>query len=259
MIPENQVLFNSRLTPASRKRKRDEGTTEQEGPAAKRQEASLSQAVETQDIGSENSGQSISSASTLKRTRSTAATITSRVRDVLSSSKKAAEKTARTLTLERKERQKKIQNPAFTAAICSYCFKNNTYDPQNPHSSRRSRLFPGHIQSTEDYIIENVGQDYRRFVVKTGLENVVNLRQHKKLVFLRIVSELVNNYRLIAIKSQLFASYYIRFCLSNNVDLSPIIFNQAFFYACIQKVLGKDITNTNVNLPRDHMNAVFQD
>ena len=70
--------------------------------------------------------------------------------------------------------------------------------------------------------------------------------------------DLVNNYRIVAIKSQLFASFYVRHCLQNNIELPPILFNQAFFYACIQKILQKPISNTNINLPRGHIDQVFQ-
>lgn len=113
--------------------------------------------------------------------------------------------------------------------------------------------------STANYIEENVGREYRRFVRKTGLESCIILAQQEKDIFLRIIRETVEDYREIAIKSQLFASFYIRHCLSNNLAIPPIVFNQAFFYACIQKILGRNITNTNVNLPREHINTVFQE
>ncbi|GAA5807716.1 hypothetical protein MFLAVUS_001090 [Mucor flavus] len=105
----------------------------------------------------------------------------------------------------------------------------------------------------------NVGRGYRRFVRKTGLESCIILAQQEKDTFLRIIRETVEDYGEIAIKSQLFASFYIRHCLSNNLEIPPIVFNQAFFYVCIQKILGRNITKTNVNLPREHINTVFQE
>lgn len=105
---------------------------------------------------------------------------------------------------------------------CSGCVKNNCYDDENPHSSRRSALCPGHIMSTANYIEENVGRGYRRFGRKTGLESCIILAQEEKDTFLRIIRETVEDYGEIAIKSQLFASFYIRHCLSNNLEISLI-------------------------------------
>ena len=91
------------------------------------------------------------------------------------------------------------------------------------------------------------------------MESSILFPEEEKDIFLRRISELVEDYRVVAIKSQLFASFYIRRCLSANIPLQPIIFNQAFFYACIQKVLGKNITNTNQRLPRADINTVFEE
>ncbi|GAA5812210.1 hypothetical protein MFLAVUS_005660 [Mucor flavus] len=136
----------------------------------------------------------------------------------------------------KQDRDRKIKNPAAMRP-CPDCVKNNCYYDENPHSSRRSALCPGHIMSTTNYIEENVGRGYRRFVRKTDLESCIILAQQEKDAFLRI----------------------IRHCFSNNLEIPPIVFNQAFFYACIQKILGRNITNTNANLPREHINTVFQE
>jgi hypothetical protein len=55
--------------------------------------------------------------------------------------------------------------------------------------------------------------------------------EHPRTVLMRLITETVDNYRKVAIRSQLFASYYIRHCLSEDIDLNPIIFSQPFFYA----------------------------
>lgn len=255
-IIDFSLFLLATIVPVSRKRKRDEGTAQQEGPAAKKKGAPPLKSVRFQDIASEStSDPSIPSAST-SNTRSTTATIRSAMEKILSENRRAADRLAR--ASGKRERQKKTANPASAGSICKHCAKNNSYDPNNPHTSRRSPLCPGHSQNIDEYILEHVGQDYERFVVKTGLENALLLGAPERQVFLRLVSELAVNYRLIAVKSQLFASYYIRYCLANNLNLTPIIFDQAFFYACIQKVLRRTITNTNINLPRNQINQVFQ-
>ena len=130
---------------------------------------------------------------------------------------------------------------------------------QNPHSSSRSILCRNHKETTEEWIARNCNNDYRRYIRKHGLQGLVILDPPVKEIFLRLISEMVDDYRQVAIKSQLFASYYIRRCLSRELPLPLIVFHQAFFYACIQKVIGRNISNTNVNLPRQDMDRVFDE
>lgn len=186
--------------------------------------------------------------------RSTTATIRNILDKNLALDKQVADKAAR--AAGKKTRQKKTSNPA-PVKPCPYCVSQNSYDVNEPHASRASKKCPGYILNKKDYIQQELGNNFQRFVIKTGLDASLLLAQPAKDIFLRLIRETVNNYRLIAIKSQLFASYYVRLCLSEGIALSPILFTQAFFYACIQKILGREISNTNINLPRAHMNTVF--
>lgn len=155
-------------------------------------------------------------------------------------------------------REESIKNPA-PPARCPYCVEKGSYDhDNNPHSSRRSKSCPHHIQNTKEYIEESVGRDFRRFTRKHGIDNLILLGEEEKTTFLRILTETVDDYRTILIKSQLFASYYVRYCLSENLALPPIIFSQYFFYACMQKIIQRPISNANPNLDRPHIDMVFE-
>src|SRR5207249_4046083 len=95
-----------------------------------------------------------------------------------------------------------------------------------------------------------LGEKYRRFVRKIGLNTILRLTGRQRDQFMQHVSSLVDFQREVAIKSQCFAMYYILQLLNANEEIPPILFSQYFFYACMQLVLGRSITNSNRKLPR---------
>lgn len=157
----------------------------------------------------------------------------------------------------KKIKDAKIKNPDAIKP-CPYCQKLECYNPENPHSSRRSKKCPNHIMNTNEYLEAVVGRNFRRCTRKTGLSSAIIYEGIEKEAFLRVIRETVEDYREIAIKSQLFASYFINHCLFHNEPLDLIIFSQPFFYACIQKVLGRTVSSPNRNLPKDLINSLFE-
>ncbi|KAG2236205.1 hypothetical protein INT48_003824 [Thamnidium elegans] len=225
-----------------------------EGHPQKRQEVPGSSTSQQDSISSAFTSTSTSIPAS-GGTRPTTAIIRAGVKNIRSEAQKLANRRAR--AAGRNARQRAIRNPN-TIKPYPYCTKKNCYDTEAPHSSRGSILCPSHIQNTSKFIKENVGKGHRRFIRKHGLRDLVILERQEKEILLRKISELVEDYRQVEIKSQLFTSYYIRNRLSQNLPLPPILFHQAFFYACIQKTIGRNITNTNVTLPRANINAVFE-
>ncbi|GAA5799348.1 hypothetical protein HPULCUR_004762 [Helicostylum pulchrum] len=242
----------NKATPPTRKREREDDTDE--GRPRKRQEVPGSSTSQQDSISSAVASTSTSIPAS-GGTRSTTANIRAGARNILSEAQNFANRRARAAG---KDARRRVTRNPNSVKPCPTCTKKGRYDTATPHSSRRSVLCPGHVQSTDEFIEESVGKGYRRFIRKHGLQDLVILEQRVKEVFLRKISESVNDYRQVAIKSQLFASYYIRNRLSRNLPLPPIVFHQAFFYACIQRNIGRNITNTDPNLPRANINAVFE-
>ena len=252
-----------------RKREREEDL--EEGPSSKRQEVGsstpsttaetsssmvISAGTPSSNVASNVASNAASSMVTSTGTRSTTAIIRAGVRSKLSVAQRGASRRER--AAGKRERNRAIKNPEAMKP-CPSCVKANCYNPDKPHSSSRYILCPSHKETTEEWIARNCNDDYRRYIRKHGLRESVILDPPVKEIFLRLISEMVDDYRQVAIKSQLFASYYIRRCLSQELPLPHIVFNQAFFYACIQKVIGRNISNTNVNLPRQDMDRVFDE
>ncbi|GAA5805581.1 hypothetical protein HPULCUR_011100 [Helicostylum pulchrum] len=241
-------------SPLCQRSKREREDDTDEGRPRKRQEVPGSSTSQQGSISSAVASTSTSIPAS-GGTRSTTATIRAGARNIPSEAQNFANRRARAAGKDARRRVTRNPNPVKP---CPTCTKKGRYDTATPHSSRRSVLCPGYVQSTDEFIEESVGKGYRRFIRKHGLQDLVILEQRVKEVFLRKISESVNDYRQVAIKSQLFASYYIRNRLSRNLPLPPIVFHQAFFYACIQRTIGRNITNTNPNLPRANINAVFE-
>jgi hypothetical protein len=63
--------------------------------------------------------------------------------------------------------------------------------------------------------------------------------------------------RDIAIKSQKFAHFYVLQVLNSDGPVPAMLFTQHFFYACIQLILGRQITSRNPNMPVAHMTTIY--
>ncbi|GAA5813016.1 hypothetical protein MFLAVUS_006482 [Mucor flavus] len=208
---------NKSVTAPTRKREREDDT--EEGPPKKRQEVPGSSTSQQGSVSSAAASTSTSLPASAD-TRSTTATIRTGVRNISTLAQRIADRKARALGKE--ARRKATRNPDAIKP-CADCIKKGCYNTEEPHSSRRSTLCPGHIQNTDEFIEDNVGKGYRRFIRKHGLQELVILEQREKEIFLRQITELVNNYRQIAIKT-----------------------------------IGRNITNPNPNLPRADINTVFE-
>ncbi|GAA5809482.1 hypothetical protein MFLAVUS_002890 [Mucor flavus] len=182
-----------------RKRKREDGSTTA-GRSTKRNTAD--------SVGEGSTASEVESASISADNRSITTTIRSNIATNLTLAKQLAYRRAR--AAGKQDRDRKIKNPVAMRP-CPDCVKNNCYDDENPHSSRR-------------------------FVRKTGLESCIILTQQEKDSFLRIIREIAEDYREIAIKSQLnvhanalasFATSSADITAAQSKNLQVFIFNHS--------------------------------
>ncbi|KAG2208557.1 hypothetical protein INT47_010253 [Mucor saturninus] len=164
--------------------------------------------------------------------RSNTATIRNVLDKHLALASQAADKAAR--ASGKKNRQKKTSNPV-PVKPCPYCVCQYCYNANEPHASRASKKCPGYIPNKIDFIEQELGKNFQRFMIKTGLDASLLIAQPAKVSVVCIL-----------------------LCTPLSVGRdspAPNFVYSGFFYACIQKIIGKDISNTN--LPRAHLNTVI--
>ncbi|KAI9255273.1 hypothetical protein BDA99DRAFT_562533 [Phascolomyces articulosus] len=155
---------------------------------------------------------------------------------------------------------------------CQYCVQRGVRDPLRPHANRKSKLCSSPIEQKKEKMQKALGSNRCTFTRKIGLRSVIKTdhlekkSEKEKYIddFQNIVTQDVEKWREIAIKSLLFANYFIlrrindkkEGCLEGEAVLQ-IFFDQKFFTAIYQLLIGVAFATTMGYLARQSA-SIFQ-
>ena len=146
---------------------------------------------------------------------------------------------------------------------CKRCVTAGVYNINEPHASPRSSRCPYHPINMKD-LLKNVFDNHTRFIRRIPLSTVLNLDPTIRNSFIQNTEKLVDYGREVAVKSQLFATYFILKMIEdvNNPNAEPkfttILINECFYRSCMQLVIGEKITNKRTDLPSQRMEEEFK-
>lgn len=149
---------------------------------------------------------------------------------------------------------------------CPTCRSKGRYDSiGNPHNSSRDHRCPYHERTLKEKLRDELGDKHSRFVVKCGLETAVRVQAPAndgqidnnvmRANFITEVRHLTDLVREVAIRSMLFASFFLYGLLDAGVELQAILFTEHFFRGCQQLVCGMSISHNA--LPKADMTACY--
>lgn len=156
---------------------------------------------------------------------------------------------------------------------CPTCRSKGRYDSiGNPHASSRDSRCPYHDPTLKEKLTEQLGQKHSRYVIKCGLDKAVRVEKPEDedarreweeendgdlMVenFIQGVKHLTDLVREVAIRSMVFATFFLYGLLDTGAELPAILFTEHFFRGCQQLVCGMPISHNA--LPRADMTASY--
>ncbi|ORX51696.1 hypothetical protein DM01DRAFT_1408636 [Hesseltinella vesiculosa] len=146
---------------------------------------------------------------------------------------------------------------------CQRCIlPDGTNDGCLHHGNTASHLCHAHKTSMDDIVSNVLGPRHHSFVRRCTLKRTLTCfgrtrrqRLSAKIKVIREVERVVDHVRNVSIKAMLFVQHHVLKMLSAGEPIPPTLGMQGYVYGVMQLVIGKQVTNTNPNLPQDTANA----
>ncbi|KAI8388296.1 uncharacterized protein BYT42DRAFT_229616 [Radiomyces spectabilis] len=168
------------------------------------------------------------------------------------SKKRKGKQTAEEKSKKQEAKRQRLSKTKWSGTRkCRSCAKfRPEFLAQNPHGSNSSNLCPDHKPSKKQIIEAQYGGKAETFIRKTKLTMILK-SEHRQV--LNVIHQVVDFNRTVVIKASLFVIYYLQRKLASHQVLSPVIFQQVFFYSVFQLLLTGDISSKNEHLPKEEL------